>query len=324
MKILIIKLGADGDVIRTLPIAKAIKDKYPEAELHWLTRGDISSILENVPYIDKVHALPFNLNQKFNILYNFDIERAALVLAKNVLADKKYGFYKEGDYPASFNLGAEYYLNTVFDDEIKKTNKKTYQEMMFNLAELPVSNERYDLPLTEEQKRFAENYRETNHLKENIIGIHMGASSRWPSKVWHPSEMKRFISLVSDLGFDVILFGGPNEADTHPAFVQELARSGANIHRNNPHNSKEEFIALLSLCSRVICSDSLALHIAIGLGKKVTCLFFCTSPDEVEGYGLLTKVVSPKLYDFFPEKSDQYDENLVKSITAEQVIQTLE
>ncbi|MEK6824550.1 MAG: hypothetical protein AABY02_01730, partial [Nanoarchaeota archaeon] len=59
---------------------------------------------------------------------------------------------------------------------------------------------------------------------------------------------------------------------------------------------------------------------ALGLGKKTIALFFCTSPHEVEGYGLLHKIISPYLYDYFPERSNEYSERLVKSISAEQVL----
>jgi len=52
-------------------------------------------------------------------------------------------------------------------------------------------------------------------------------------------------------------------------------------------------------------------------------LFFCTPTHEIESYNLLTKLTSPLLYDFFPEKMDQYDQELVNSISVEQVLETL-
>ena len=55
--------------------------------------------------------------------------------------------------------------------------------------------------------------------------------------------------------------------------------------------------------------------------KKPTIgLFFCTTPHEVEGYGMLKKIASPILYDFFPERQNEYSEELVNSITADEVI----
>ena len=53
-KILIIRLGAIGDVVHTTIIPSAIKQKHPDWELHYLTQTEIAPILENHPHIDKV------------------------------------------------------------------------------------------------------------------------------------------------------------------------------------------------------------------------------------------------------------------------------
>src|SRR3989338_9156899 len=108
MKICIIKLGADGDVLRTLPIAKAIKTKYPESKITLITKGDIAELLNGISYLDEILKTPYVGTATFDILYNFDIENEATVLAMNIKADKKYGFYSDCGYPAAFNSGAEY------------------------------------------------------------------------------------------------------------------------------------------------------------------------------------------------------------------------
>ena len=131
LKILIIKLGALGDVIRTTPILSAIKDKYKNSEIYWLTKKQCAELLYNNPKIKKVLILPYHFEEQFDILYNFDIEKEALNLASNIKAKEKYGFYNNFEYPTSFNLKAEYYLNTLFDDEFKKRNKKSFLDMFF-------------------------------------------------------------------------------------------------------------------------------------------------------------------------------------------------
>ncbi len=324
MKIVIIKLGADGDVLRTIPLAEALKSRHPEAHMTWITRGDIAELLSGLPFIDKVTSVPYTENTRYDLLYNFDIDEQATELAIFIDAKKKYGFYKEGGYPAAFNQGAEYYLNTVFDDSLKKSNKRTYQEMMFELAELPYKNKPYHLLLNAQDKLYAEKYLLQNSLVgKNIIGIHMGASSRWPSKVWGRHQLFNFIELARKKGHEIILFGGPNEAAHYGSFIEELKKNNITVHMNNPFNTKREFIALVNACHVMICSDSFALHVSIGLGKKTIGLFFCTSPNEVEGYGLLIKKVSPKLYSFFPERSDIYDQALTESITAQEVFSSI-
>jgi len=323
MKICIIKLGADGDVLRTIPLAKAIKNKHPNSIIRWITKGDISEFLKQ-SFIDEIFTLPYALEDEFDLLYNFDMDKEATNLAKKIKAKKKHGFYEEAGYPLAFNKGAQYYLETIFDDDLKKRNKKTYQEMMFEVAELPYEKIGYAIPLKTKDVEKAKEFFEKNNLQgKKILGIHMGASSRWPSKVWHRDRIKEFIHLANKANYSIILFGGPNEISPHSALANEIESQGVKIFRNTPDNTKGEFAALVNECSVMICSDSFALHVSLGLNKPAIGLFFCTSPHEVEGYGKLTKLISPMLFEFFPEKSDLKDEALMKSITAEEVLSTL-
>lgn len=322
MEILIIKLGAKGDVLRTLPILLTLKKKYPGSKITWITKKDSFDILRLCPEIDKLLALPVEIKESFDILYNFDIDKDATLLAKNIHADKKYGFYEDSSYPMAFNIKAEYYLNTIFDDDLKKNNTKTYQEMMFEAADLPYDHERYKLKLNDKQKEYGLNFLKRNSINKPLIGLHMGASSRWPSKVWHSDNVKEFIRLAIKK-YDVLLLAGPNEVEEHKKLVKELNKESIFVYQNNPHNSDLEFLSLVNVCNKMICSDSFSLHASLALGKQTIGLFFCTSPNEVEGYGLLKKIVSDKLMDFFPEQSDIYNEDLVKSISAKEVLKEL-
>ncbi|MBI2046661.1 glycosyltransferase family 9 protein [Candidatus Pacearchaeota archaeon] len=325
MKIVIIKLGALGDVVRTLPVLPAIKEKYPNSEVCWITKKQCLDIFEANPYIKEVFALPFHTGEKFDILYNFDIEKEATELAKEIKADKKYGFYSDGEYPAAFNTGAEYYLNTLFDDELKKENRKTYQEMMFEAAELPWKKQFCPIYLSDKDKAYAEDFIKKNNLKtEKLIGVHMGASPRWPSKAWHEDELKKFVTKAKEKNYEILLFGGTDEVLKQPELIKEFERKGIKIYSNNPKNTIKEFASLVELCKAVVCSDSLALHVSMALKKPAIGLFFCTSPHEIEGYGILKKIVSPMLEQFFPERMDEYSEELAKSISAEDVLNAVE
>ena len=318
-KICIIKLGALGDVVRTLPILLGIKEKFPESEISWVTKEESLEVVESSPYVKKVYILPSEIIESFDILYNFDIDDEATSLAKKINSREKFGFYSEDGFVSAFNLGTEYYLNTLFDDELKKTNDKTYQEMMFLAAELPYKKQHYKLEISDEHKTYANNFLNSAKFdNKKIIGIHIGASSRWPSKVWHEENLKEFIKKAKFRDFEILLFGGPNETKILEELKKEMG-----IRTNNSNNSHMEFASLVNLCDFMICFDSLSLHISLALKKPTIGLFFCTPPNEVEGYDLLKKIESPMLYDFFPERMNEYDENLVKSISADEVLNAI-
>jgi len=323
--ILIIKLGAKGDVVRTLCILPALKEKYPRSSITWITKENIKDLFIGIKEVDFTKNIDEKIEGEFDVLYNFDTDDDACEASSKVIAKEKYGFYKKDGYVVAYNLEAEYYLNTMFDDKLKKENRKTYQEMMFDLACLEWKEQRSEIFLNEKEKDFGRDFVIKNNLVgKKIIGIHMGAGPRWPSKPWHPDRLKEFIIKTERKGKEIILFGGPNELKSHKEIVEDLEKIDVRIHRNDPNNTNREFFSLIDQCDLMICSDSYALHVALSLRKKTIGLFFCTSPWEVEGYGLLKKTVADRLEEFFPEKMDEYDEELVKSISADEVMGYME
>lgn len=53
-----LRLGAVGDVVRTLPAASALRRAYPDAHLAWLVEPASASVLETQPWLDEVLVFP--------------------------------------------------------------------------------------------------------------------------------------------------------------------------------------------------------------------------------------------------------------------------
>jgi heptosyltransferase-2 len=93
-KILIIKLGAIGDVIRTTPLVVKYRKLYPDCHITWLTLSPEVLPSDQVDVILKfdfpsIYAIQ---NQRFDIAINLDKETEACALLKDVTATEKYGF----------------------------------------------------------------------------------------------------------------------------------------------------------------------------------------------------------------------------------------
>jgi heptosyltransferase-2 len=321
MKLLIIKLGAKGDVVRTLPLLNGLKEAFPDSEIHWLIKKSNVGIVEGSPEVSKIFTLEEPPIKKYDVLYNFDIDDEATSLAESISADKKLGFFSDGGFVSAFNLGAEYYLNTLFDDETKVNNKKCYQEMMFDVAELPYKKQHHSIYLNPSDVEYAQGFIKDKGINKNkLVGVHLGAGPRWPSKRWHEDNLVEFVKLASERGYEILLFGGPDEVEYTDRIFGLLESQGITIFRNDPKNTDKEFAALVNICKIMVCSDSLSLHVSLAMEKPTIGLFFCTPYGEIETYSLLQVVASPLLYDFFPQKMDCYDEKLVKSISAEDVL----
>src|SRR4030042_844438 len=57
-KFLILRLSAVGDVIRTRPAAKALKEHYPSSSIAWVVEEPSLSFLKSQPEVDEVILFP--------------------------------------------------------------------------------------------------------------------------------------------------------------------------------------------------------------------------------------------------------------------------
>lgn len=322
-KILIIKLGALGDVLRTTPILEAIKKKNPECLVYWLTSEESKEILEGNSYIDKI--LTFDLEnilriqqEKFDILFSLEIDTPATLLANLIDADAKFGYFFNNGSTHWFNESAKEYLETAFLTHIKLQNRKTYQELIFQVCELPYNKEEPILELGEE---YGKNYFREKGIQDGdvIIGLNFNAGNRWLSKSWSKEKVKEFVKKMTNC--KIILLGGESEKEILNELIDELKVEGVDVFSNDTRNSIKEFSSLIKECDKIITTDSLALHIALAMKKPTIGLFFSTPSWEIEDYNLLKKIQSPLLEKYF--FSNPYSEELAQSISAEKVLETL-
>ena len=73
-KFLIIRFSSIGDIVLTTPVIRCLKQQYPDAEVHYVTKKSYKTLLENNPYIDKVFTLEKSLNDLVKQLKSEDYD----------------------------------------------------------------------------------------------------------------------------------------------------------------------------------------------------------------------------------------------------------
>jgi heptosyltransferase-2 len=124
--------------------------------------------------------------------------------------------------------------------------------------------------------------------KGKVVGINPGAGGRWELKRWTLSGYAYLINALHEAGHKVLLLGGPQEAEL---IKQLMSRCKGKVVSSGTNNTMPEFFAKLNLCDVIVCGDTMALHAALGLKKKVLALVGPTSAAELEMYGRGLKVV---------------------------------
>ena len=277
-KILIIKLGAAGDVIRTTPILRKIKEEFPASEITWLSYfPEIMPLLVDNNYALSLESVLILMNEKFDFLFNLDKDRIACLLAKNIRAKVKKGFILKGGKCAPVDADVRKSWLLGISDNLKKKNKKTYQEEIFEICGFKYRGERYLIELPKEFKN--------KKNKKKIIGLYTGCGNRWLTKRW---PEKHWIALAKSLKkkFEVRLFAGEKEDELNKK-ISKVCRV-----RYSGYFSLKRCLEMLNEVDAVVTTDTLGLHLAIALGKKIVALFGPTSWEEIDLYGQGVKIYS--------------------------------
>lgn len=274
-KILIIKLGAIGDVIRTTPLVVKYRKLYPGCQITWVTMSPEVLPADQVDIILKfdfpsVYAVQ---NNKYDIAINLDKETEACSLLKDVNASQKYGFIWQDNHIGIATPAAEHKLITGLFDNISKTNTKNYLEEIFEICHLQFEDEPYILNFNKQYATKWEVIREKANGKK-VIGLNTGCGKRWQTRLWPNNYWITFINSLNENNLFPVLLGGADENENNLFLSEE---TGAYY---PGHFSLQEFISLTSNCDVIVTQVSMMMHIAIGLKKPMVLMNNIFNPHE--------------------------------------------
>lgn len=302
MKILIIKLGHSetldpevsnipslGDVMRST----VILHKFKNDNVTWLTDETAYRLLKNNPLIDRILffdlATMFQLeSESFDVIINLE-KVPGLCAFTDKLSGNKYGFRFD-----ALHGKAQPYLNSqdAFDiycnDVSKKREAKlTWQDVLFEMIGEQWHGESYVL-----------GYKPTSIRDVYDIGLNCQIGSKWPSKAW-----KKWKQLAESIPLHFNISWQPKTTNI------------------------EDYINWINSCALVVTHDSLGLHIALALKKKVVAIFGSSAAHETHLYGLGV-AITPNVDDFpcapclKPECDNEI--NCMDTITVENVLGKIE
>lgn len=291
-KILLIKRAAMGDVLRTTALLPGLKRRYPGGSIFWAVDAESIDLLKNNPEIARIipftpDALPSLFVVSFDVLICLDKDSASTAVATKIDCPRKFGFgmNAQGNL-AIFNAAAEYAYRLGIDDDLKFfKNRKTYQEIIYEAAEIAPENDPYVFFLTDENRRKARAYFARHRIKGRrpAVGLNTGSGSKFETKQWPPEHFRRLIRLLTaKLGADVFLLGGERERSMNRSLERAAAKG---VYNTGNDHSLLDFAGFIEAMDVVVSSDTLGMHLAIGLGKNVVALFGSTCPQEISLYG---------------------------------------
>jgi len=287
MNVLIIKLGATGDVVRTTPLLRRLS-----GNITWLTDAKNTVVLDGLK--NDLRSFSWEERQKaldgcYDLVINLEDTLDTAQFLRTLRCQKIFGAYLDGNNTLRYTEDSSRWFDLSLissygpreADRLKFLNRRTYQELIFAGLSLRFAGDRYLLPDAIETGLSGD------------VGIAADSGHVWPMKKWaYYGELKE---ALDDTGLTV------NVLPERPSLLEHLA--DVRNHR----------------C--LVGGDSLPMHFALGTRTPCVTLFTCTSPWEIYDYGVQAKIVSPLLEKFFYKRG--YDEHATRAITVDEVFEAI-
>jgi heptosyltransferase-2 len=280
-----------GDILRITPILHLFKDDH----VVWVTDKAAFPLLEGNPYIKELLPLDFSTavylsEEKFDTVINLEKNHYVCKLSNMANAWKKYGFrFDEKTNKIEAYDKASEILAYNSDVKIKKESKKSSQELLFELVGKKWKNEEYILGYKPKSKIFYD------------VGLNTQVGKKFPFKAWPAERWDLLEKTLIKKGFKV------SRQEKQPKEVL---------------SDLYKYMDWINSCKLIVTNDSLGLHLAIALKKKVIALFGPTKPEEVHLYNRGIKM-APRNIECVPCVEEDGDcktgKNCMSGITVERV-----
>ncbi len=267
-KFLIIRFSSIGDIVLTTPVIRCLRKRYPDDEIHFLTRQAFKNIVEHNPYINKIHTLgdSFELmlhelaTEDYDYIIDLHHNLRTLRVKKHLKQVKSFSFNK---------LNIEKFILTSF--KINTLPKKHIVDRNFECIQpLGVENDGlgldYFIPAFDQVK---ESELPTSHM-HGFIAVVIGAALATKKLPLHKLK-----ELCAAIDHPIILLGGKEDYENGKAIalVDEIK-----IYNACGKFNLNESADLVKKSKLVITHDTGLMHIAAALQKPIISVWGNTVP----------------------------------------------
>ncbi len=286
-KILIIKPSSLGDIVHSLPVLNALKDTFPEAEIHWVVAKGLEGLLECHPMIKKLWII--NKDQWKNVKYIKETVSEFKEIYKKI-KDESYdiaidlqGLLRSGlltySTKSPLRIGfkdAREGSSIFYTHKIKASIDTHAVERYLKAAQsLGCNSEDIKFPMP-----FIKGTEDICNLRKKIKDYAVIVpSARWRTKIWQAEKFGRLASMIN---IKSIIIG--SSSDIEKAKKIEALSSGKALSLAGK-TSIRDIIYLIRGARYVITNDSGPMHIAAALKIPVIAIFGPTNPIRTGPYG---------------------------------------
>ncbi|HPQ39174.1 MAG TPA: glycosyltransferase family 9 protein [bacterium] len=282
MKILAVKTHAMGDVLMTTPAIRALKHRFPDSVIHYLTGQWSAPALENNPHIDTVISVPDSMfhQKRFlrlaKLIMQLRAERydacalfqparmmrvfAGLTGARRIVSPGPDGSDQSGSTVSQWRACRDRYVAEDFMDVVRLLGTST-GDLRLEYCVTRDAMERVDRLLL------------NRHAQSDDFLLVCPGGGRNPrdfvrQKLWPLDRFAQVIEFAISDGIPVIMAGGRSDGE----YLASLG-DGTGVVNLAGKTSLAELAALLTRARMLLTNDSAPMHLALAVGCPFVAIF---------------------------------------------------
>lgn len=297
MNILIVRLGALGDIVHAVPAVAALRAARPEARIDWLVDAKHRAMVELVAGVDRVVTLDAptpagwvdvvrRLRQgRYDIALDFQGLLKSAVLARASAARRVVGFsiwhlreksarpfYSEVE-TGKAGRGVRGRASRAPAKAGQAEEHVIYKNLRL-LAPLGIHSDTIEFPLRPVGSPALDEVMRDQGDRPFAL-LNPGAA--WPNKRWPPERFGEVAAFLREVrGLSSVVLWGPDEQ----ALAQAVVEASAAAARLAPATTIADLLALSRAASLMISGDTGPLHIAAAAATPIVALFGPTDPSR--------------------------------------------
>lgn len=289
-RILVISLHKIGDVLFSTPAIRALKERFPQAELSVWVKSRGREVLENNPYVDEILVFDnisvargfedinhFNLTGRLKFLSEIRKQKFDVVVdLVGTWGTNLYSFLSGTPLRFGFDQHGFGFLLTKITSPVEGRHlRQNYLDVVRTMG-INSSHEDLVMELSLSEKEFAEKFMIDHSLNNNdfLVGIHPGAG--WDTKKWLPAHFAQLADLlVKETDAQIVFFGNKDEAELVRVILRQM-KSKPKVMCGKL--SLREMAAVIDQCHLFLGNDTGPTYIAEALKIPVGIFFGSTNP----------------------------------------------
>src|SRR4030043_1461270 len=310
-RILVLRLSAVGDVIRTLPAVKALKEHVPSSSITWIVEEPSQAFLKSQPGVDEVVLLPRKRwtrgikslkgiwgtigemrgfvkdlrRREFDVVLDFHGILKSGILSFLSGSAKRVGYDRRSTKEGNF-----LFSNVKVSLPPERISRFQRNLLLLKGMGIEVEEPTYSLHIPPLDREYIESFFKASSasLHRPLIAIHPGTSPKALFKRWMPDRYAQLADrMVRELNASVFFTWGDGELEGVEGIRKKMKELSFLGHKTE---SLTQLGEVYRNCDLYIGGDTGPMHIASLVGIPAVVIYGPTDPIENEPMGNHIKV----------------------------------